>query len=308
MITQKIRLYENREDVTLTTYIRDSSAEKFKRPAIIICPGGAYLLCSDSESEPVALRFAAMGYHTFVLRYSVYTDEDHTFPSQDLKINEKSKTPAQIRDLGKAMLKIREHADEWNVDADKIAICGFSAGAHNCAMYSVSWNTPVLTDYFKVDPGMLRPTAAILGYTLSDFILLKQSQTSADDIGARLFMGCKLAVFGNIDPDDETLIKFSPALLVNKDTPPMFLWATSQDSLVPVEHTTWMATALAQKKIPFELHVFEEGRHGLSLANEGSAEVKSSIDRDAAKWVDLAECWLRKRLTFEMPEKSQWEL
>ena len=77
MKTDLIRLYENREDVTLTCYLWDDSPELLngkKRPAVLICPGGAYLGCSDREGEPVALRFASMGYHAFVLRYSTYTE------------------------------------------------------------------------------------------------------------------------------------------------------------------------------------------------------------------------------------------
>ena len=77
MHTEVIKFYENREDVTLTTYVLKDSQELLdgkKRPAIIICPGGAYLSCSDREGEAVALRFASMGYHTFVLRYSTYME------------------------------------------------------------------------------------------------------------------------------------------------------------------------------------------------------------------------------------------
>ena len=73
MITTTIQLYEERPDVSLTTYVLADSPELLKgkrRPAVLICPGGAYLNCSDREAEPVALRFAAMGYHAFVLRYS----------------------------------------------------------------------------------------------------------------------------------------------------------------------------------------------------------------------------------------------
>ena len=75
MITKTIQLYEGRADVTLTTYVLADSPEMLngnKRPAVLVCPGGAYLGCSDREGEPVALRFAAMGYHAFVLRYSTY--------------------------------------------------------------------------------------------------------------------------------------------------------------------------------------------------------------------------------------------
>lgn len=73
MKTEVIKLYENRDDVTLTTYILQDSPELLAgkvRPAIIVCPGGGYFNCSDREAEPVALKFASKGYHTFVLRYN----------------------------------------------------------------------------------------------------------------------------------------------------------------------------------------------------------------------------------------------
>ena len=75
MKSEVIYLYKDRTDVTLTTYVLDDSREMLnggKRPAVLICPGGAYLSCSDREGEPVAMAFAAMGYHAFVLRYSTY--------------------------------------------------------------------------------------------------------------------------------------------------------------------------------------------------------------------------------------------
>ena len=140
VIHEKIKLWEGREDVTLTTYVLDDSPEMLKgkkRPAVIVCPGGAYLSCSDREGEPIAMRFASMGYHAFVLRYSVYSENKGgmMFGAQkDPEPKPWLNHPAPMRDIACAMLEIRKHADEWLVDMDKIAICGFSAGAHNCAM------------------------------------------------------------------------------------------------------------------------------------------------------------------------------
>ena len=82
MKTEIIKIYDNRDDVTLTTYILQDSLEMLAgkaRPAILICPGGAYLNCSDREAEPIAMKFASMGYHTFVLRYSVYCEGGKEF-------------------------------------------------------------------------------------------------------------------------------------------------------------------------------------------------------------------------------------
>ena len=135
MITKTIQLYENRPDVTLTTYLLSDSPELLngkKRPAVLVCPGGAYLNCSDREAEPVALRFAAMGYHAFVLRYSTYFEgKPSPFPlPKSMEVNPHSVYPGPMRDIGKAFLTIRAHAEEWLVDVERIAICGFSAGGH----------------------------------------------------------------------------------------------------------------------------------------------------------------------------------
>jgi acetyl esterase/lipase len=134
MKTETIKLYPGRNDVTLTSYILESSGELMgnrKRPAVLVCPGGAYLMCSDREAEPVALRFAAMGYHAFVLRYSTWFGfAGFNFDFSSMKPVPEINHPAPLRDLGKAMLCIREHAEEWHVDESKIVIAGGSAGGH----------------------------------------------------------------------------------------------------------------------------------------------------------------------------------
>lgn len=312
MRTERIKLYENREDVTLTTYILQDSPELLagkKRPAIIICPGGGYFNCSDREAEPVALKFASMGYHTFVLRYSTYCEGSGKFPDimNELEIHENSKYPNAMREIGLSMLIIREKAEEWQVDTERIAICGFSAGAHNTAMYATHWHENVICEYFREEKEKFRPAAVILGYTLSDYVYMRDAMEYYSPMDKAFFKASIKAYLGETDPSEEALVKVSPARSVTKDTPPMFLWATSEDSLVPVQHTIRMSYALAEKKIPFEMHIFEEGPHGLALSTQASAESKSQIYPDAAKWSDLAGCWLEKRFALPLPEKSSYE-
>ena len=312
MRTEKLRLWEGREDVTLTTYVLDDSPEMLagkRRPAVLVCPGGAYLNCSDREGEPVALRFAAMGYHAFVLRYSVLGRNAPDFNAFDLarqpEPNPDSVYPGPMLDIAKAMLTLRAHADEWRVDMDRVAICGFSAGAHNCAMYAVYWDDPIMRTPFGAEVADLRPAAAILAYTLSDYVFMKE--TVVDDPMARgLFNLSNLAFTGSATPDDALLDAISPARHVTKNTPPTFLWSTAADNLVPVQHTLLMANALANAGVPFETHVFESGQHGLSLADQSSAMARDQIDPDARKWVSLAEAWLEKRFALDLPEKTVW--
>jgi acetyl esterase/lipase len=309
MITKTIQLYEERQDVTLTTYVLSDSAELLngkKRPAVLICPGGAYLNCSDREAEPVALRFVAMGYHAFILRYSTYFQgAPSPFPLPDhLEINPNSVHPGPMRDIGKAFLTIRAHMKEWLVDTEKIAICGFSAGAHNCAMYAVYWSDPVIYEFFGEKPEVFKPAAAILGYGIYDYHLMFGEIT--DPFAQALSNAAGMAFLGTTSPKSELLDIVSPALRITKNTPPTFLWATTADALVPVENTTRMATALAQAGLPFEVHIFEEGGHGLSLAEQSTAASLWELDAEAAKWVELAEAWLKKRFALPLLERPAW--
>lgn len=295
MITATIPLRENKEDVYLKAYVLDDSPGVLngaKRPAVLICPGGAYLFCSDREAEPVALAFAAMGYHAFVLYYSRYY-YDGEEASGDMPPKPERAFPAPMRDIALAMRAIHARAGEWFVNTDQIILCGFSAGSHNCAMYSVYWDKPVITDFVH---GQYRPAAAILCYGLSDY--LEQAIT-----GDELQRAANIALFGTEAPDENARRACSPAHLISGSTPPIFLWATAADELVPVAHSLNMAKGLAEKNIPFELHLFERGRHGLCLATRASAGTADMVDADAAQWVPLAGRWLEKR--FALPLKDQ---
>lgn len=308
MKVEKINLYENREDVTLTTYVLDDSPEMLngkKRPAVLICPGGAYLGLSDREGEPVAMKFASLGYHAFVLRYSVYGEGENQNYDLDkpLPVKEHCQYPKPMQEIGMAMMVIRDHSEDWLVDMDKIALCGFSAGSHNVSMYANSWHTDTVAGYLSVDAALLKPAAAILCYTLSDYELLESSLQPG--FSEAFFEQSTTAYTGEPKPGKEVLKKISPAQHVSEKTPPTFLWATAQDSMVPVQNTLVMAKALADRKIPFEVHVFEEGEHGMSLATQASVTTKSQIMQDAAKWADLAGAWLEKRFALPIPENME---
>lgn len=307
MICEKVKLYENRDDVTLSTYILDDSVEMLdggKKGAVLICPGGAYLYCSDREGEPVAMAFSAMGYQTFVLRYSVYNENkgvntlEHIMPDMNGPWEEKEDVlfPGQLRDVGKAMLYIREHAEEWRIDMDKVALCGFSAGAYTSAMYSVYYDKPIVTDFLGIDAKGIRPAAAILGYTLSDYVSLM----SVDPKENPLFGASIRAYTGKAQMEDRKQAEeLSPCFLVNENTPPMFLWATARDQLVDPEHTLKMAMALNQHKIPYELHIFEDGPHGMVLGTYATAAWKDHLDTNLENWIHLADKWLQKRMAPE---------
>ena len=105
-------------DATLEGYLLDCEVafgQHTNRPAVIVCPGGGYVYCSPREGEPIALRYAAKGFHAFVLRYSTGFD---------------AKEFAPWKEISWAIGLLREHAAEWHIDPNQIVTCGFSAGGH----------------------------------------------------------------------------------------------------------------------------------------------------------------------------------
>ena len=303
MICEKHYLYEDREDVFLTTYLWEPSPEMpagEKRPLVLVCPGGGYLNCSDREAEPVALRFAAMGYHAAVLRYSTYGERRDDFArlATDDYVKPHVLYPAQMKELGRAMLLLKRRAEEWRIDPDRIAICGFSAGAHNCAMYAVNWNRPVVTEALGAEPGLLRPAAVILGYPVVDFSIT-EGVCEAD---RPLYADMYKAFIGTAEPSGAQFSQVDAARQVTADTPPMFIWSTAADATVPVVNSLNLASALSKHGVPFELHIFEEGPHGMGLCDQASAGVTQHMNAAAAKWPELAGSWLAKRFALDVPK------
>ncbi len=305
MIHETLRLIEGRDDVTLATYVLEDSPELLggkKRPAVLVCPGGGYMFCSDREAEPVALRFNAMGYHAFVLRYSVLgRGKTPGFLPGATVADPETMHPAPLLDVARAMRKIADDSGAWLVDAGRIALCGFSAGAHNAAMYGAWWNSPLVRD--RLGGPAVKPAAAILSYGMYDYT---RFEAPTEGFAANLRKAANLALMGTTTPSEELIRTLSPCLHLTSDFPPAFLWANRGDDLVPVQQTLYLATALAEAGLPFETHVFEPGGHGLALADQSTASSRMEVLPEAARWGELAEAWLKPRFALPLEEKPAW--
>jgi acetyl esterase/lipase len=297
---QVLNLWNDTNMARVETYILQDSPEfqnHQKKPAVIVCPGGAYLGTSDREAEPVALRFNAMGYHAVVLRYNTfyYHFTDVFGDLSTTPTNPNSKWPGPLHDLGKTMLLLREKAEEWCIDPDRIAVCGFSAGGNLAGNLATRWNDPELALMLGVSSEQLRPAAVILGYPVLDYFLMRDlCRAHPDETGARLFDSCNIASFGVTQPTDDMLAEISPIAAVSKETVPCFIWHTASDPLVFVENSLDFARKLSGYKIPFELHIFPEGPHGMALADETTVNEPDMLDPDVAGWIDLAKAWLHR--------------
>ena len=281
MLTHTIPIRDDVQTVFLETYILRNSPEfqtNTRRPAVLICPGGGYLFTSDREAEPVALRFLAHGYHAFVLRYSVQT-----------------RFPQPMLDLAKAMAIVREKAEEWLVDVDRLAVCSFSAGGHLAASLGVMWNEPWLFEPLGMTGEQLRPQALILGYPVIDLDLIDNTPIPWGPQGA-LVQPRDLIVNTVLgEPDSALKERYRLDRHVSSSTPPTFLWHTAADQLVQTRNSLCFAAVLAEHGVPYELHIFESGVHGLSLADETTDVDGTMLNPHAQIWIDLALGWLKRQ-------------
>ena len=295
MLLKTIPLWPDRTDVTLTTYVTLPDPgwpfPSFPRPGVIICPGGAYLNLSDAEGSPIALEMSARGYQAFVLEYSVASRV--STPTQ-------VRYPAQLIDLAKAIVTLRDHAADWNLDPDNIAIMGFSAGGHLCASYATHWHEPWLADAVGTNKEHLRPTAAILGYPITNYIL----QNNAFSEPIPMMIASNNALFGNANPPKEELERLSPSLHVTQQTPPVFLVHAADDGLVPVGNSLFMAQTLSAAGIPYELHIFQQGDHGFGNGHPMDRPWETHRNRACSAWIDLAHKWLLKQFSPDTMEAA----
>lgn len=250
----------------LTCYLLDPvpfTMSDGKRPAVVIFPGGGYGYCSDREGEPIAARFLAAGMHAFILWYSC---------------GEQARHPAPLLDASWAVATIRERFSEA-VEEHSIAACGFSAGGHLAASLGAHWQEPAYTEPLGIAPGSNRPDALLLCYSVISSGEAAHVDTFQNLLGPQ--------------PPQEALAYHSVENHVTGKMPPAFIWHTMEDSLVPVENALLLASAMQKQAVPFELHIYTKGDHGLSTCDEQTAPSENYIVKQAQSWIPLSIQWLR---------------
>lgn len=249
----------------LTAFLLDniSVAEERRRPAVILCPGGGYRICSDREGEPVAMQFLAQGCHGFVLDYSVAPN----------------RYPTALLELAKTVALIRKYADTWHVDPERIYVCGFSAGGHLACSLGVYWNQKFVYEPLGVTAEDIKPNGMILCYSV----------ITSGEYGHE-------GSFKNLLGEEASLQKLEAVSLerqVSENTPQAFIWHTWQDALVPVENSLMLASAMRKHGVNFELHIYPKGGHAAALANKETSGARIDPDIVACQsWIHLAQTWL----------------
>ncbi|MBE6563136.1 MAG: alpha/beta hydrolase [Ruminococcaceae bacterium] len=261
MITETIYLKPENEKVTLEVHSFENET-KDNAPAMLIMPGGAYWFLSDREKAPIAERYAKDGFKCFVLNYTIMPD---------------GYFPEPLKEASLAVIHIKENAAKYGVDADRIFLCGFSAGGHLACALGTMWHTEEAKPYNDMKEGANKPFGMILAYP---WVSLVRPYNHEE---------CTVAVCQG-EATEEKRRAFSPYLHVSERTVPAYIWTTADDTTVPVQNSLLLAHAMADCGIPFELHVFPKGDHGLALADY-TDEKGSLLHPDVMTWTEESVKW-----------------
>lgn len=206
--------------------------------AIVVCPGGGYGALAGHEGKDYALFLNENGITAFVLKYRLGSGG--------------YKHPRMLEDVSRALRVVRSRASEWGLQPNKLGIMGSSAGGHLASTALTHFDAGNASASDPIDRSSSRPDFGILCYPVIS-------------MGEFTHQGSKRNLLGENPPADLVEL-LSNEKQVTKDTPPTFLWHTVEDTAVVPENSLLFAMALQKNKIPYALHIYEKGRHGIGLA------------------------------------------
>ena len=219
------------------------------RGAVVVVPGGGYCMKADHEGAPIAEMLNQAGVSAYVLDYRVKSC--HML--------------APLADAKRAIRLVR------SMGYEKVAILGFSAGGHLTCTAATLYDAGDPDAADPLERLSSRPDAFIPCYAVVSF-------------GAFTHRGSRESLLGQENADNWELVrKFSNELHITPDTPEAFIWHTAADQAVPVENSLNLALALSAQGVPYEMHIFPQGQHGLGLAEEYE---------DVKQWTALLQKWL----------------
>jgi len=229
---------EDKDKPTLTPYLPDP--EKATGAAIVVCPGGGYGGLAPHEGPDYALFLREQGIAAFVLKYRLGA---HGY-----------RHPRMLEDAQRALRLVRNRASEWKVDTHRVGIIGSSAGGHLASTAVTHFDSGRPDDVDPIERQSSRPDIGILCYPVIS-------------MGSIAHAGSKKNLLGD-RPDAALVELLSNEKQVTKNTPPCFVWHTWEDTVVKVENSLEFASALQRAGVPFDLHIYQQGRHGIGLADK----------------------------------------
>ena len=267
MKIERIPLSKTKEDVYLDAYVADKIGS-YKRGALLVIPGGAYwAVCSDREGEPIAMAFMPHGYNCFVLHYSVART---------------GQFPCQLIEATRAIKHIKDHAEEYGIDPERLFVVGFSAGGHLAASTGVLWKLDEVYESVPMPYGYNKPRGVMLIYPVI-------SPRLEHHFSSFTHLWC------NDEPTEEQKARSAIDENVDSDSAPAFMFHTADDGGVDVRNVLRLANAYSDAKIPYEMHIYPHGPHGIALANEiTEAGNDYWVDERISEWVRLAAGWAKQ--------------
>ena len=248
---------ENEEKPTLSVYAPPK--DQANGCSVVVCPGGGYgSLAIGHEGHDIGKWFNSFGVTAFVLRY---------------RHSPKYKHPIPMLDVQRAIRFVRSGAKKWNLDPNRIGVMGFSAGGHLASTAGTHFDNGNPKAKDLIDTAGCRPNFMILCYSVISFATQYTHE------------GCRRNLLGD-NPDPKLVESVSNEKHVTANTPPTFLFHTSGDAGVPAENGVLFYLALRKAGVPAEMHIYEQGRHGLGLATNVPG---------VASWTKRCEEWLQIR-------------
>jgi acetyl esterase/lipase len=226
----------DKDNPTLTPYLADAATAT--GAAMVIFPGGGYGGLAPHEGKGYADWLVTNGISCFVVKYRLGSQGYHH--------------PAMLQDAARSVRLVRAHAEEWKIDPKRVGVIGSSAGGHLVSTLITHFDSGKTDASDPVERQSSRPDLAILCYPV---ITMMTANTHA---------GSKKNLLGD-NPDPELVKNLSNETQVTKDTPPCFVWHTWEDKGVKVENSLEFAAALQRAGVPFDLHVYQKGPHGIGL-------------------------------------------
>jgi len=246
---------EDKDIPTITPYLPEP--DKATGAAMVICPGGGYGGLAQHEGNDYAVWLNQHGVTCFVLKYRLGSNG--------------YRHPAMLNDVSRAVRLVRARAGEWRVDPKRVGLMGSSAGGHLASTLLTHFDAGKPDIDNPIERQSSRPDLGILCYPVIT-------------LGEFTHQGSKNNLLGK-DPSPELVTLLSSELQVTKDTPPCFIFHTYEDTAVPVENSLAFASALRKAGVPFDLHIYQKGRHGIGLNDKPPFEHPHPWANDCLFWL-----------------------
>ena len=276
MLQKKVPIYYEDPKSNLYAFLPEGE----QKPVVLVLPGGAYEFCAEQEGQPVAERFAWLGYAAFVLNYSTAASGGSF-----------AVFPKPLRQVAETIFHIRANAGNYGINPRRLAVVGASAGGHLAACYANEWNKPAVFGGIG-EAEDVRPNATVLLYPATEL----RGEGRMESV-----------ILGHGAPfTEEELRRYTPRYHLGTHTPPAVFFHSAPDPTVPVSDSLSLFLAMQARDIPSELHIFGDGEHAYGDAAGTRLSIWPSLAATFLKAVlDHPETFLKETARLQREERHR---